>query len=155
MPKFPLPDHHPSRILFTEYDDAPSSSSASGSTTPMSVLRYLSQPKGAKLPRTASDTPTLTLRVPNYGILFVPVPDQPSSNAFEDSKPREDHVLTGELEVQLRDARRVKRIRVGLKTVMIADFGGKKLDEDVLFERKVEMIGGNADGLWLPSGSQK
>lgn len=120
----------------------------------MSVLRYLSQSKGISS-RGASDTPTLTLRVHNYGILFLPYPEPPSDDSDE-MQPREDHVLAGELEVQLRDARRVKGIRVGLKTIMVADFGGnKKYEEDVVFERKVEIIGGNADGLWLPSGLQK
>lgn len=154
MRKTPLPDHHPSLTLFQPIPQKPKVSEQSGS---MSVLRYLTPAKGAKLPpvKGGSDTPTLTLRVPNYGILFVPVPEPESNNAFENAKPREDHVLTGELEVQLREPRRVKCIRVGLKTIMMADFGGKKLDEDTLFHRKVEMIGGNSDGLWLPSGSQK
>lgn len=55
-----------------------------------------------------------------------------------------------------RGRKRVKAVRVGIKTVVIMDMGpDRKGEEDVIFERKVEVRGGTSDGLWLEEGMNR
>lgn len=115
-----------------------------------------------------SDSPTLMIHTPNFGILYLPPPDDqdvepgqtPQNGAAARTsrdEPRDDVMLHGELEIINRNGpRRCKAIRVGLRTVLKLDLGpGRKCEEDVLFERRVEMIGSTADGIWLAQGSQR
>ncbi|CAK9786974.1 unnamed protein product [Cutaneotrichosporon oleaginosum] len=118
----------------------------------MSMLRYLSPGKGREgaLSPLPSDAPVLKLHVTNWGVLILPAPE----NVGED--PRDDTLLHGELDVRVSGPRRCKRIRVGLRSIIRLDMGGgRKIEEDVLFERKVEIIGASTDGIWLAPGSQR
>lgn len=125
----------------------------------MSMLRYLSPGRGresrdagALSPRD-SDSPSLKLHVTNWGVIILPAIEEGSANL---DQPRDDHMLHGELEVRVAGPRRCRRIRVGLRSIIRLDMGqGRKLEEDVLFERKVEIIGASADGIWLAPGSQR
>lgn len=136
----------------------------------MSMLRYLTAPGGksklqlpargslATVASSAADgKPKLKLHVPNYGMIYLPPPDTSASG--ESVEPRDDAVMYGELELTLPmgyGTRRCKAIRVGFRTVLTLDLGsGRKFEEDVLFERKVEIIGSNADGMELFEGSQR
>lgn len=121
------------------------------------MLRYLSPGRGSRdttgtqSPR-ESHAPSLKLHVTNWGVIILPVVE-PEHN---EDQPRDDHVLNGELEVRVAGPRRCKRIRVGLRSIIRLDMGqGRKVEEDVLFERKVEIIGASADGIWLAPGSQR
>ncbi|KLT41789.1 hypothetical protein CC85DRAFT_247074 [Cutaneotrichosporon oleaginosum] len=116
------------------------------------MLRYLSPGKGREgaLSPLPSDAPVLKLHVTNWGVLILPAPE----NVGED--PRDDTLLHGELDVRVSGPRRCKRIRVGLRSIIRLDMGGgRKIEEDVLFERKVEIIGASTDGIWLAPGSQR
>jgi len=68
-------------------------------------------------------------------------------------------MLHGDLETSLPEGsgrKRCKAIRVGLRTAISLDLGvGRMAEEDVIFERKVEIRGGRADGLVLEEGSQR
>ena len=69
------------------------------------------------------------------------------------SATRTDKEARGELEVEIPHGmgrRRVKAIRVGIKTVVELTLGPHRVNErDTIFERKVEVKGGNADGIIL------
>ncbi|BEI91598.1 uncharacterized protein CcaverHIS019_0404180 [Cutaneotrichosporon cavernicola] len=122
----------------------------------MSMLRYLSPGRGRAEGSNSSstspllaDAPSLKLHVMNWGVLILPAPDHAGD-------PRHDPILHGELDVRVSGPRRCKRIRVGLRSIIRLDMGGgRKIEEDVLFERKVEIIGASTDGIWLAPGSQR
>jgi hypothetical protein len=117
----------------------------------MSMLRYLSPGRGREgtLSPLPSDAPALKLHVTNWGVLILPAPEHADD-------PRDDTLLHGELDVRVSGPRRCKRIRVGLRSIIRLDMGqGRKIEEDVLFERKVEIIGASTDGIWLAPGSQR
>jgi len=135
----------------------------------MSMLRYLAPgggkgkiqppPRGALgVSSSGGEQVKLKIGVPNYGILYLPAPEAPLPDGQEE-QPRDDPMLSGELEVILpagSGSKRCKSIRVGLKTVITLDLGqGRRYEEDVLFERKVEIIGSTSDGIWLSEGSQR
>lgn len=134
----------------------------------MSMLRFLSSGggQGKPLSPTGGDNATgssskgdvqVKLFVPNWGILYLPAPEAPREDG--DDVPRDDPMLSGDLVVTLPSgggARRCQAIRVGLKTIIRLDLGqGRRREEDVLFERKVEIVSSTADGIWLSEGSQR
>jgi len=125
----------------------------------MSVLRLLSPIRGGSLSRNKStDDITLTLRVPSYGTVFMKPPDDPLWPIAISEAPRNDQLLHGELDIHVPPGgkRRCKAIRVGLRTVARLNMGPTRgWEEDVIFERKCEVIGGTADGLWLEEGLQR
>lgn len=105
----------------------------------------------------------LQIHVGNYGIVFLPPPEQHDDptemrNANGD-QPANDPVLTGELEITLplnAVPRRCKGIRVGVRTICKLDLGqGRRHEEDILFERKVEIKAPTAEGIVLEPGSQR
>lgn len=72
--------------------------------------------------------------------------------------PREDQLLNGGLDIQLprgTKKRRVKFVSVGIRTKCRLNIPGRGWEEDVIFERKVEMMGGNSDGIVLDVGIQR
>jgi hypothetical protein len=127
------------------------------------MLRYLSPgrsgthtPASPRTPREGQ--PVLTLHVPNYGLIIIPAPDPPGPDGQVSDEPREDHMLHGEIEVRLdgTQPKRCKAIRVGFRTIIKLDLGsGRKNEEDVLFERKLEMTGADSEGVNLQPGSQR
>jgi hypothetical protein len=50
---------------------------------------------------------------------------------------------------------RCKSIRVGLRTRLKIDIKGRKKEEFELLDRRVEIIGGSSDGVWLDEGAQR
>lgn len=99
----------------------------------------------------------LKLIVPNWGVMYLPAPEL-QADGSDSTEPRDDHPLRGELEVTLPvgGAKRCKSVRVGLRTMITLDMGaGRRFEEDVLFERKVEIISSTADGIWLNEGVQR
>jgi hypothetical protein len=129
------------------------------------MLRFLAGGKGKIHPplrgsmatATSSDSQIqLKLVVPNWGVMYLPAPEPPLAEG--EAPPRNDFPFRGELEVTLppKGAKRCKSIRVGLKTVITLDLGqGRRFEEDVLFERKVEIISSTSDGIWLEEGLQR
>jgi hypothetical protein len=128
----------------------------------MSFLRLLSpRPTESSSSRTAASPITLALHVPSYGAIYLssnPDPLHERSAPGDASAPADDVPLRGELEVVVPDKlgrRRCKAITVGMKTVSRLDLGpGRMGEEDTIFERKVEIIAGDADGIWLEPGRQ-
>lgn len=102
--------------------------------------------------------PTLHLNVPSYGAVFVnnthpePHPEDPTQQYRSDSD------LRGELEVRMPQGcgrLRCQAIRVGIRTIFTLNLPGRKKQEEVIFERKVEIIGGNHHGVVLEEGMQR
>jgi hypothetical protein len=106
---------------------------------------------------TSSGEVQMKLVVPNWGILYLPRPEAPRDDGLD--IPRDDPMLNGELVLTLPangGPKRCKSIRVALKTIITLDLGqGRRHEEDVLFERKVEIISSTSDGIWLSEGSQR
>lgn len=66
-------------------------------------------------------------------------------------------MLLGTLEVLMRERRRVQAISVGVQSVTKLNMGATRgWEEDGVFERGVEVLGGGPDGegIWLEKGSQ-
>jgi len=92
---------------------------------------------------------------------------QGASDSFDPSAPpeagpsthRTDRESRGELEVEIPPGMgrvRVKAIRVGMRTETELTLGeGRVKEKDVIFERKVEVRGGNAEGIILEEGVQR
>jgi hypothetical protein len=129
----------------------------------MSVLRLLSSARAVS----ASPSPTrqaklddfrLALRVEGYGAVFIPPPDDPLWPAAVRDQPRDDHLIRGVLDVFIPPGgkRRCKTIRVGLKTLARLNMGPTRgWEEDVIFERKCEMLSGTSEGLCLGEGIER
>jgi hypothetical protein len=127
------------------------------------MLRYLSPgrsvshtPAGSS--RDRDERPVLTLHVPNSGIIIIPAPEAPAPDGRVSDEPREDYMLHGELEVRIggNRPRRCKALRVGFRTIIKLDLGsGRRSEEDVLFERKLEIVGADSEGVDLQPGSQR
>lgn len=108
--------------------------------------------------------PSLRLNVSSFGMYLLPTPRVDASGATTDGAgPREDHILTGELEVLMPaglGTRRCKRIRVGMIGSARLDFGfgtgGPKTY--TLSESWTGLEGegdGEGDGIALYPGLQK
>lgn len=71
--------------------------------------------------------------------------------------PAEDTVLSGAIEVVMRERRRVQAISVGVQSVARLNMGPSRgWEEDGIFERGVEVLGGgDSEGIWLEKGSQR
>lgn len=71
--------------------------------------------------------------------------------------PAEDTVLTGTLEVVMKERRRVRAISIGVQSVCRLNMlGARGWEEDGVFERGVEILGGDdEEGIWLEKGSQR
>lgn len=139
----------------------------------MSLLRLLS-PIRESVPSTATGCSDLTLdvspmfhspslisadsqiRMPTHGMVFMKPPDDPLwPHARSPDLPREDEVISGVLEIRvpLGGRRRCRSIRVGWRTKCKLDMGaGRGWEEDTIFERKAEILGGNSEGIVLEEG---
>lgn len=85
-------------------------------------------------------------------------PDDPLWPHARSDGPRDDQLLSGILEIHVprNGQRRCKSVRVGVRTKSRLNMGGSRgWEEDTIFERKVEMMGGNADGILLDEGIQR
>ena len=94
------------------------------------------------------------------GITIIRPPQQIDTHPLEDGSrarepPGEDTLLTGVLEVTMKEARKVQAISVGVQSVCKLYMGEKRgWEEDGVFERGVEVLGGDAEGIWLEKGAQ-
>lgn len=137
----------------------------------MSVLRLLhgsvhssKDPYGPTKPGSSSSSknpyvPSLVLDIPTYGAVFMNTPEDPLLPTLDPSseKPRNDVVLHGELVITMPAAlgrRRVKSIRVGMRSILKLDLKpGRMNEEDVLFERVVEIAEGESCQCYLNTGT--
>jgi len=126
----------------------------------MSFLRLLSHARRDPTRWTSAPTthPILTLNVPGYGAFLMRPP--PEFDYHEGRvEPRSDRVINGDLQVMIAPGtgrKRCQSIRVGIRTRSKLDLGpGRMGEEDVIFERKVEIRGGTVDVLWLEEGLQR
>jgi len=80
----------------------------------------------------------------------------PQNSLYSDG-PRNDQIPMGNWKSPYRrEADGCRAIRVGMISKCILDMGpGRMGEEDTIFDRKVEIIGGNSEGLWLDEGMQK
>jgi hypothetical protein len=70
--------------------------------------------------------------------------------------PAEDTLLTGSLEVIMKERKRCQAISVGVQSVCRLHMGEERgWEEDGVFERGVEILGGMEEGIWLEKGSQR
>ncbi|WOO81269.1 uncharacterized protein LOC62_03G004798 [Vanrija pseudolonga] len=104
---------------------------------------------------------TLTIHVPGWGVALVRPPRQYDLHPLEAGQPTreppaEDTVLTGTLEVVMKERRRVQAISVGVQSVARLNMcGARGWEEDGIFERGVEILSGvDEEGIWLEKGSQ-
>lgn len=74
----------------------------------------------------------------------------------EHEPPSDDTVLSGALEVIMKERKKVQSISVGVQSVCRLHMGkGRGWEEDGIFERGVQVLGeGNEDGIWLEKGRQ-
>lgn len=101
------------------------------------------------------------IHLPTFGTIFMKPPDDPLwPHARSEESPRDDQLLSGVLEIHVPltssgVGRRCKSVRVGIRTIVRLNMGsGRGWEEDVIFERRVEMLGGNSDGITLHEGVQ-
>ncbi|WVQ81909.1 hypothetical protein IAT38_004036 [Cryptococcus sp. DSM 104549] len=110
-------------------------------------------------PQPASGKGTLKIHVPAWGVALVRPPrvlelHPLESGSVEREPPCEDTVLSGALEVIMKERRKVQAISVGVQSVCKLHMGQRGWEEDGIFERGVEVLSGNEDGIWLEKGSQ-
>ncbi|KLT41852.1 hypothetical protein CC85DRAFT_292445 [Cutaneotrichosporon oleaginosum] len=104
---------------------------------------------------------TLHIHVPGWGIALVRPPRQYDLHPLDvggtsREPPAEDTVLTGTLEVVMKERRRVRAISIGVQSVCRLNMmGSRGWEEDGIFERGVEILGDDdGEGIWLEKGSQ-
>ena len=68
--------------------------------------------------------------------------------------PTDDTVLSGTLEVIMKERKRCQSIHVGVQSVCRLYMGARGWEEDGIFERGIEVLGGQEEGIWLEKGSQ-
>lgn len=78
------------------------------------------------------------------------------SDGAEREPPNEDTVLSGAIEVTMKERKKVQAISVGVQSVCRLHMGKERgWEDDGIFERGVEVLGGGGeDGIWLEKGSQ-
>lgn len=112
-------------------------------------------------PRGLSSRGEVKIHIPAWGIAFVrpprPLEVHPSETTSSHSigRPSKDTVLSGGLEIIMKERRRVKAISVGVQSVCRLYMGqSRSWEEDGIFERGVEVLSGDEEGIWLEKGSQ-
>ncbi|WVQ74881.1 hypothetical protein IAR50_004488 [Cryptococcus sp. DSM 104548] len=100
----------------------------------------------------------LRIHVPAWACVLIRPPrllDLHPLDSRERTPPCGDTVLSGALEVVVTERQKVRAISVGVQSVARLHMGhGRGWEEDGIFERGVEVLGGNDDGIWLEKGSQ-
>jgi hypothetical protein len=103
----------------------------------------------------------ITLQIPSDGTVFLRPPD-PEQREHRSGLPEDERTVSAELIGQLEialppgmGAKRCKSIVVGVRTTTKLDISPTRIgEEDVIFERKVEMHGGADTGILLEEGVQ-
>ncbi|TYJ55457.1 hypothetical protein B9479_003847 [Cryptococcus floricola] len=102
---------------------------------------------------TLSNKGSLKIHVPGWATTLIQPPQVFATG--ERLAPQDDTVLTGSLEVTMKERRKVQAISVGVQSVCRLFMGDTRgWEEDGVFERGVEVLGGNEEGIWLEQGSQ-
>ncbi|KGB79453.2 hypothetical protein CNBG_5291 [Cryptococcus deuterogattii R265] len=112
-------------------------------------------------PQPRSNVGTLKIHVPAWSTCLVK-PPRPLDlhplevGSSEHEPPSDDTVLSGALEVIMKERKKVQSISVGVQSVCRLHMGkGRGWEEDGIFERGVQVLGeGNEDGIWLEKGRQ-
>ncbi|OWZ42130.1 hypothetical protein C356_03575 [Cryptococcus neoformans c45] len=112
-------------------------------------------------PQPRSNVGTLKIHVPAWATCLVK-PPRPldlhplEAGSSEHEPPSDDTVLSGALEVIMKERKKVRSISVGVQSVCRLHMGkGRGWEEDGIFERGVEVLGEeNEDGIWLEKGHQ-
>jgi hypothetical protein len=103
-------------------------------------------------PHRVSHKGTMKLHVPQHGLVLLTPPSEPLGG--QEGMPREDTLMHGTLDIDMRERKRCKAIRVVLEAVVRLDMGeGRGWEQDGVFEREV-VIGGGEQGVWLEQGLQ-
>ncbi|WWC63208.1 uncharacterized protein I303_105808 [Kwoniella dejecticola CBS 10117] len=107
---------------------------------------------------------SMRIHVPAWGVSLVRPPRHLDLHPLEAGSqtlepPSEDTVLSGSLEVTMKERRRVKAISIGVQSVCRLHMGvNRGWEEDGIFERGVEVLGSTdiemEEGIWLEKGSQ-
>ncbi|EAL23539.1 hypothetical protein CNBA1860 [Cryptococcus deneoformans B-3501A] len=112
-------------------------------------------------PRGLSSRGEVKIHIPAWGIAFVRPPRPLEVHPLETTPnhpirpPSKDTVLSGGLEIIMKERRRVKAISVGVQSVCRLYMGQSRgWEEDGIFERGVEVLSGDEEGIWLEKGSQ-
>ncbi|WVQ75777.1 hypothetical protein IAR50_005410 [Cryptococcus sp. DSM 104548] len=102
---------------------------------------------------TLSNKGSLKIHVPGWATTLIQPPQIFATG--ERLAPQDDTVLSGSLEVIMKERRKVQAISVGVQSVCRLFMGETRgWEEDGIFERGVEVLGGNEEGIWLEQGSQ-
>jgi len=94
------------------------------------------------------------------GVVFVRPPRRHEQHPLDSGgratePPSNDTLLSGSLEVIMKERRRCNSISIGVQSVCRLHMGAcRAWEEDGIFERGVEVLGGDAEGIWLEKGSQ-
>lgn len=131
----------------------------------MSFVRLLSPARASSRPQSPASSssnqifkPTLSLHVPGYGGIFATLQEPNALDLSASLEPVYDLDVRGELEIRMPHGSgrmRCKSIRVGLRSELKIDIKGKKKEEHELLDRRVEIIGGSSEGVWLEEGAQR
>ncbi|OCF42751.1 hypothetical protein I317_03482 [Kwoniella heveanensis CBS 569] len=112
-------------------------------------------------PQGHSGKGSLKIHVPAWGVALVRPPRSRDlhpleSGGVELEPPCEDTVLSGALEVTMKERRKVQAISVGVQSVCRLHMGAQRVwEEDGIFERGVEVLAAEGEeGIWLEKGSQ-
>ncbi|WVQ99930.1 hypothetical protein IAU59_007073 [Kwoniella sp. CBS 9459] len=112
-------------------------------------------------PQGHSGKGSLKIHVPAWGVALVRPPrgrdvHPLETGGVEIEPPCEDTVLSGALEVTMKERRKVHAISVGVQSVCRLHMGAQRLwEEDGIFERGVEVLAAEGEeGIWLEKGSQ-
>jgi len=129
----------------------------SSATSPRSKSGTSVQPIPTGKPVRAEDL-EISWHMPSFGCIFMTPPDDPLwPHALSDG-PREDQLLEGELSITVPRGSGVfcKAIRLIFRTRCKLSMGPVRgWEEDEIFERRTEMIGGTNEGIYLNEGSQR
>jgi hypothetical protein len=125
----------------------------------MSFLRLLNSRRASNTtPRgTSSNDIDIDWHMPGYGCLFMTPPNDPLWPHAISEGPREDELLMGEVHITIPPGRGVycQAIRLIFRTKCRLNMGSTRgWEEDEIFERRTELIGGSSEGIYLQEGIQ-
>jgi hypothetical protein len=122
------------------------------------MLRLLGGSKGSSSSSSSSKIPTVSIHVPAFGGIFLDAPTE-SGGPDDYVAPDREYRMIGEIEVEIPlgfGRKRCRGVKVGYRSTINLDLGpGRMGEEDILFDRRGEVLGGSMEGLWLEEGSQK
>ncbi|KAK4689494.1 hypothetical protein P7C73_g589, partial [Tremellales sp. Uapishka_1] len=143
----PLP---PPSYALSSLDRSPS---LSATVLPLAVPPPIYLRQTSPFASTSHAKGNLKIHIPAWGVVLVRPPRVYELQAHE--PPCEDYVLSGALEVVMKERRKCLGISVGVQSVCKLNMGKKRgWEEDGIFERGVEVVSDPEEGIWLEKGSQ-